>query len=219
MPVIPTKSVKHLIGLLPVPGEDRFLLGLVGPPGGGKSTVAVALCDELNRRDGDCWAVLGMDGFHLSNAILHELGRRNRKGAYDTFDVAGFTNTLRRIVTETASPVYLPVFHREIEESISAEAAIAPHIRGIIIEGNYLLCDVGGWEQVRDLLNICWYIDSDAELRRTRLINRATETYGSPAGEAWVTNVDEVNAKLIESTAASADLVVRVEDLDATPPS
>ena len=52
-----------------------------------------------------------MDGFHLSNRQLDRLGRRDRKGAPDTFDVDGYVATLRRISTG-AGDVYVPDFDR-----------------------------------------------------------------------------------------------------------
>lgn len=54
--------------------------------------------------------------------MLHALGRRDRKGAPDTFDSRGFAALLKRIGTEREHDVYYPVFHREMEESIAAEA-------------------------------------------------------------------------------------------------
>ncbi len=207
------QSIEELVALVPAPGDFRFLLGLVGAPGAGKSTVSAALCEALNQRDGDRWVVLGMDGFHLSNQVLRQLERRDRKGAYDTFDVPGFSNVLQRILVETNSSVYVPVFHREIEESISGELAIEPRISGVIVEGNYLLFQSGGWEAVRQWLATCWFIDADPAVRRERLLTRATATYGPEAGKQWVNNVDEPNARLIDATRVDADLVISVEDL------
>ena len=50
---------------------QRKLLGLVGPPGGRKSTLAQALLAALSGRA----VVVPMDGFHLANAELSRLGR------------------------------------------------------------------------------------------------------------------------------------------------
>ena len=43
------------------------ILGITGPPGAGKSTLATALVDALAPGTA---VVVGMDGFHLSNTVL-----------------------------------------------------------------------------------------------------------------------------------------------------
>jgi len=48
------------------PESGRVLLGLVGVPGSGKSTVAEALVTAL----GPASVVVPMDGFHLPNDVL-----------------------------------------------------------------------------------------------------------------------------------------------------
>ncbi len=207
---VPT-PVEDLVAAIPAPGASRFLIGIVGAPGSGKSTLAARLCEDLRERDGEVWQTIGMDGFHLSNRVLVELGRRNRKGAPDTFDVSGFVTLLRRLRTETTAPVYAPVFHREVEESIAAEASIPPSIGGLIVEGNYLLHESDGWETVRSTLDVCWFLDTDANDRRHRLIERATATYGSSGGTQWVDTVDEPNARVVEATRPRADRVVSVD--------
>ena len=64
----------------------RRLVGIVGPPGVGKSTLAAKLAAA--DPDGTA-AVLPMDGFHLPSARLVELGRRDRMGAAAELDEAG----------------------------------------------------------------------------------------------------------------------------------
>src|ERR1700756_3399865 len=94
----------------------RTLLGLVGPPGAGKSTLAAALQAEF----ADVSQVVPMDGFHLANVELERLGRRGRKGAPDTFDSAGYVALLRRLLAQPDDEiVYAPEFRREIEEPIA----------------------------------------------------------------------------------------------------
>src|SRR4051812_50195831 len=73
------------------PGTRR-ILGIAGPPGGGKSTVARAVVAEL----GDVARLVPMDGFHLAQAELVRLGRRARMGAPGTVDSPGYAAPLRR---------------------------------------------------------------------------------------------------------------------------
>jgi pantothenate kinase len=192
-------------------GTGRVLLGIVGTPGAGKSTITEQLVAALNVRDGaGSWQALGMDGFHLANNVLLELGRRDRKGAPDTFDSHGFAALLQRIRNDRMHTIFAPVFHREIEESISGETVIAPSVGGIVVEGNYLLMHEHGWEAVAPLLTACWFLDVDPAVRRERLVARATTTYGTKeAGEAWVASVDEPNARLIETTRSRASRVIQ----------
>lgn len=172
------------------------MLGIVGPPGSGKSTLADAIVRELTT-----WSLVQMDGYHLANDVLVELGRRDRKGAPDTFDVGGFVALLQRVRRNSRgieSPiVYAPLFHREIEEPIAGSMAVHPQAPGIVIEGNYLLLDHGGWERVAPLLHEVWYVDTPPDVCRERLITRASKTYGPIDGPKWVDRVDEPNAMLI----------------------
>ena len=131
-------------------GAERALLGITGAPGAGKSTVSEWLVARLNERAGaPVAAYVPMDGFHLSNLVLDALGLRDRKGAPQTFDAAGFAALLGRLREAGDAPVYAPRFHREIEESIAAEIAVGPEIRLVVVEGNYLLLDRPEWRAVR----------------------------------------------------------------------
>jgi pantothenate kinase len=195
-------EISHLSQRLPRlrSGSNRFLLGIAGPPGGGKSTISTLMRDALVERDGvGSWQIVQMDGFHLSNEVLTELGRRHRKGAPDTFDIDGFVALLDRIrADDPEEVVYSPRFHREIEEAVAASMAIHPTTRGIIVEGNYLLLSTGRWSQVIARLDECWFVDAATDEARTnRLVERATKTYGSPEGERWVESVDQPNVRLV----------------------
>lgn len=183
-------------------GRPAFL-GIVGPPGAGKSTLTNALYDAL-----PAWSVIEMDGFHLANESLVALGRRHRKGAPDTFDVNGFVALLARVRGAT-NIVYGPRFHRSIEEPIAGSLPIDPQAPGIIVEGNYLLLDDGGWEHVGALLDEVWYVDTPVDECRRRLVERATLTYGPDAGRRWVDEVDEPNAALVRATAGRANRKVQ----------
>ena len=190
--------------------SGRALLGLVGPPGAGKSTLAAALQAEF----ATIAQVVPMDGFHLANVELERLGRRDRKGAPDTFDSAGYVALLRRLLAQPDDEiVYAPEFRREIEEPIANAIPIHPRTQLVITEGNYLLLDEGPWAQVKELLDEIWYVDVDDEVRLHRLTRRH-EQFGRSAEEAaaWVAGTDEPNARLIEASRTRASFVFRWSD-------
>ena len=186
-------------------GGGRRILGLVGSPGCGKSTLAAALLQML----GSDAVAVPMDGYHLANVELARLGRAGRKGAEDTFDSAGYVALLRRLRDQPAGEiVYAPEFRREIEEPIANAIPVFPETRLVITEGNYLLLDHGHWAGVRELLDEVWYVDVDRAVRQERLIKRHM-LFGRSRREAedWVANTDEPNAVRIEATKGRADFV------------
>ncbi|HRJ68642.1 MAG TPA: nucleoside/nucleotide kinase family protein [Beijerinckiaceae bacterium] len=188
-------------------GRRRAILGIAGPPGAGKSSLAAALVSALGTRA----ALVPMDGFHLANDELRRLGRAERKGAPDTFDAAGYVALLQRLRNPVPlETVYAPVFRREIEEAIAGAIPIGPDVALVVTEGNYLLLDDPPWDRVRPLLDACWYVDIDATTRRERLIQRhMRHGRSAEAARAWVLRSDEANASLIEATKDRADAMLR----------
>jgi pantothenate kinase len=137
------------------------------------------------------------------------LGRRDRKGAPDTFDAAGYVALLRRLREPGPGAVYAPVFDRHLEEAIAGAIRVEPTVPLVITEGNYLLLDTGGWADVRPLLDEAWYVDVDDDVRVERLIGRHVEHGKQPAyARDWVLRSDEANARLVTATRHRADLVV-----------
>ena len=185
----------------------RKLLGLVGAPGAGKSTVAAAMKTLL----GDRAQVVPMDGFHLANVELQRLGRAGRKGAPDTFDSAGYVALLQRLREQRPDGdiVYAPEFRREIEEPVAGTIAVLPTTQLVITEGNYLLHDVGPWAGAAAMLDEVWYVDIDDALREARLVRRHQQ-FGRSAEEAraWVDSTDAPNARLIAATRVRAQHVL-----------
>jgi pantothenate kinase len=188
-------------------GGRRALLGITGPPGGGKSTLASAIASEL----GDRAVLVGMDGFHLAQSELVRLGRAGRKGAPDTFDAAGYVALLRRLRDASEDVVYAPEFRREIEEPINAAVAVPRDVPLVITEGNYLLVDEGPWRHVRELLDETWYVVQDESARVELLIARHIAFGKDPDfARDWVLRSDERNAELVETTRQRADALVRI---------
>ncbi|MFI8828539.1 nucleoside/nucleotide kinase family protein [Streptomyces sp. NPDC053431] len=189
-------------------GGRRRVLGIAGPPGAGKSTLAARLTARL-----DGLAVLvPLDGFHLAQAELERLGRAGRKGAPDTFDAAGYTALLVRLrAAEPGTTVYAPAFDRALEEPVAGAIPVPPEVPLVITEGNYLLHGEGAWAGVLPLLDEAWYLDLDARRRVPRLVARHVRFGKDPAHAArWVADSDEANARLVARGRDRAHLVVRM---------
>ena len=184
----------------------RVLLGLTGSPGAGKSTLAARLHDRF----GEASVIVPMDGFHLANAELRRLDRAGRKGAPDTFDAAGYVALLRRLRQPAAGEtVYAPAFHREIEEAVAGEIAVAAEKQLIITEGNYLLFG-GAWQEVRPLLDEAWFVEGNEAQRQAWLLARHVAFGRTPEqARAWIAATDEPNARLIHACRDQADWAVR----------
>lgn len=188
----------------------RCLLGLVGAPGAGKSTLAAALQQQL----GALAQVVPMDGFHLANAELQRLGLAKRKGAPETFDSAGYVALLRRLRDQQPHErIYAPEFLRELEEPIAGAIGVDARTRLVITEGNYLLLEQGHWAEVAGLLDAVWYVEPDEPLRLERLLRRHMAFGRSEqAARDWIASTDEPNARLIEASRLRADRVLRWND-------
>ncbi|MDQ4138225.1 MAG: nucleoside/nucleotide kinase family protein [Actinomycetota bacterium] len=192
-------EVVSAVRAVATPG-GRTLVGIAGAPGAGKSTVAAELVQQLGAEA----ALLPMDGFHLPQWRLVELGRRDRMGAPDTFDVLGFVDVLRR-VRANDGVVLAPGFDRTVEEPVPDAISIGPEHSIVVVEGNYLLLDTGGWEGVAELLDVTFFVEVPQRVRIRRLIDRHIAFGKSPeAAEAWVLGSDERNAELIARTAPRA---------------
>ncbi len=191
---------------------SRVLVGLAGAPGVGKSTLAGDLAGALGGRLGtDAVAVVPMDGFHLADVTLASLGLRERKGAPDTFDADGYAALLRRLRERGDRPVYAPGFERDLEQPVAAAVTVPASARVVLTEGNYLLLDDPRWRRVAEALDETWFVETDDDVRRERLVERHVR-FGKSAAEAraWVETVDQPNADLVAATRPRADLVVRL---------
>ncbi len=188
--------------------SPRTIIGIVGKPGAGKSTVVAEIQNQFESND---VAIIPMDGYHLSNEELIELGRRNRKGAPDTFDVSAFVSLLRSVRNEINKNHTFPIFHREIEASKEGEGLVPVGAKVVVVEGNYLFSQEYGWHEVFPLLDQSWFISIDDEIRMRRLIARHI-AYGKTAQEAeeWSLGSDEMNARFIEKSANRAEKVINL---------
>ena len=193
-------ELAELVEALP---SGRFVIGLSGSPGAGKSTLAAALAAAYGV------PVVPMDGFHRTNAELVSMRRLDAKGAPDTFDAEAYAALLRRL--QCGGDVLAPAFEHGRPDPV-ADAIQVPARAGLVVtEGNYLLLDEPRWHAVRRECDAVWHLVTDDAVRVARLVARHVAAGRSPAdADAWVRRVDQPNADLVEAAAGRAEVVLEV---------
>lgn len=187
-------------------GRERIIVAIAGAPASGKSTLAAKLERVLPQGSA---AVVPMDGFHFDDAVLIARGQRQRKGAPETFDFAGFKVLLSRL-REREPDVAIPVFDRTIELSRAGGAIVSADTRIILVEGNYLLLDEAPWSQLEPLFDFSIFVDVSREDLERRLMQRWDEHGKTPEeARAWIASNDVPNIERVLSRRRVANLVVR----------
>ena len=184
----------------------RVIVALAGAPGSGKSTVAAALADRLNAGRPGVAGVLAMDGYHYDDLVLVPLGKRARKGAPDTFDVAGLRHMLERLRAGDEALVAVPVFDRSLEIARAGARLIGGAVRIIIVEGNWLLLAQEPWDSLRPLFDLTVLIEVPEATLRQRLTAR-WQGYGLTPDEIAqkIEGNDLPNARLVAGASITPD--------------
>ncbi|WP_439273114.1 nucleoside triphosphate hydrolase [Pseudochrobactrum sp. HB0163] len=153
-------------------GRSRLMVAITGAPAAGKSTLAAALCDEINASSADHPAiVVPMDGFHYDNAVLDARGHRARKGAPHSFDAAGFKTMLSRLKTGDGE-VAVPLFDRVMDLARAGAALVTEQHRIVLVEGNYLLLNQPVWRDLHCYFDISITLQVPFPILEQRLIQR-----------------------------------------------
>ena len=210
-----SRSVEDLVGRLEAlvarVAPRRAVLGIAGPPGAGKTTLVTRLLTAVTAYPALSGRVahVPMDGFHLTNATLESLGRRDRKGAPDTFDAVAYAGVLASVRAEPRAVVAAPSFDHVVGEPVPDSCIVPVEADLVVTEGNYLLLGSGDWTGVTDLLDEVWWCALDGDVRVERLVSRHVGT-GREVVDAtqWVLRSDEANAQLVDGGAERADVVL-----------
>lgn len=198
--------------------RPRVLVALAGAPGSGKSTLASALLRRLRDQKVPS-EIVPMDGFHLDNAVLDARGLRQRKGAPETFDAAGFLHLIRRL--REGGEVVAPIFDRPRDIAIAGAQVVPAEARVVICEGNYLLFDEAPWRELAELWDLTARLDVPVRELRARLIQRWLDQGLSRAAATRRAEINDVpNARRIIERELPAQLLLatRPEAAPALPP-
>ena len=181
--------------------SDVLVIGIAGGTGSGKTT----LMKNLMEKFGDVVSVLSHDNYYKRRDDLtyEERCRINydEPAAMDTDLMVYHLSELRRGVAVDC-PSYDFVVHNRSNETIRIEPNKVIIVEGILIFEN---------EQLRDLMDIKIFVDTDADIRLCRRIKRDVNKRGRSLEsvlEQYQTTVKPMHEKYVEPSKKYANLVV-----------
>ncbi|TDX46773.1 uridine kinase [Orenia marismortui] len=178
------------------------LIGITGGTGSGKTTVAKTIMEELDYNN---IVMIQQDSYYKDQSHL-EFAERIKTN-YDhpfAFDTELLIEHLNELLAgnSIAKPVYDFTKHTRKDETVIIESCDV-----IILEGILVLED----EQLRDMLDIKIYVDTDNDVRFIRRLLRDTEererTMGSVVKQ-YLEVVRPMHQQFIEPTKKYADIIV-----------
>ena len=190
----------------------RIAIGLAGGPGVGKSTLAAELVEALNGSAPGSAALVPMDGFHMKHAKLEGLGLVDFKGAPHTFEGAAFVAFLRALKAATGT-MSGPGYSRKIEDVVEDAFTVAPAVRVLVVEGNYLLLGEAPWAEAKDALDLAVFVTVPRDLVAARLLKRHGEEglFSEERNRAHIARTDLPNYDLVETSRDRADVVIALD--------
>ncbi|CAK7201670.1 hypothetical protein SEUCBS139899_004379 [Sporothrix eucalyptigena] len=203
---------------LKTPTNQRVLIAIAGIPGSGKTTLAHAVVEGLNKKVGipprnqkddgglpvkdppEVAIAVPMDGFHLFREQLAAMPDPefafNRRGAEFTFDGNAFVavvEALRQPINRDLPATLLPAFDHAVKDPVADQIVVGPQQRIVVFEGNYVCLNKSPWVRASKpgVMDERWFVDVDFAVARKRLIKRHVAAGIAEDEEAAAKRADE----------------------------
>jgi uridine kinase len=178
------------------------IFGVAGGTGSGKTTVANAILDKVGA---DQVAYLPHDAYYRE---LSHLAKENRNQINFDHPDALETELLIQHIRELAAgrPIEIPVYdfttHTRTNRTIHVEPAPIILVEGILIFSE---------PELRELMDIRLYVDTDADLRFIRRLSRDMEERGRSVQsviQQYLTTVRPMHLEFVEPSKRHADVII-----------
>lgn len=179
-----------------------LIIGVAGGSGSGKTTVARRVAENI---DGAKVAFIDMDAYYRDHhEMSHDELRRLNWDHPDAFDLDHLAEQLTQLGNGEAinKPVYDFVRHRRAPRAERVEPSDV-----IVVDGILLLVE----ERIRARLDIKVFVDTDADIRLVRRIQRDLAQRGRPLEEIldqYLTTVQPMHLQFVEPSKRYADLII-----------
>ena len=182
--------------------KPHLLIGIAGGSGSGKTLVAKRIFDELGS---DKVIIIQQDSYYkdLSHLTLEERKKKNFDHP-DAFDDQFLISQLRALLT--GKSVDQPVYDYKIHSRKKETKRIGEHVI-IVLEGILILHD----PELRSLMDIKIYVDTDADVRLIRRIRRDVTERGRSLDSIlnqYENSVRPMQLQFVEPTKRYADIII-----------
>lgn len=186
----------------PRPSRDRFLVGVAGGTGSGKTTVARRLADAIGASS---VALVTMDAYYRVRDDL-ELPERlalnyDHPAAFDWDLLRAHLDRIGR-----GLPIDQPVYDFSAHTR-SPDTVRVPGAPVVVVEGILALYDAG----LRAAFDLSVYVDTDADVRFIRRLQRDVAERGRTPDaviEQYLTTVRPSHLQFVEPTKRYADVIL-----------
>jgi uridine kinase len=179
-----------------------LIIGIAGGSGSGKSTVARKVATALQRTS---VAFIDMDAYYLDHSHLTLDDRRRVNWDHPkTFDYDLLLAHLRQLLSRQPidKPVYDFLTHTRASESVRIDPADV-----VVMDGILLFVE----PRVRELCDVKVFVDTDADVRLIRRLQRDIAERGRPLAEImdqYLTTVRPMHIEFVEPSKQFADIIV-----------
>lgn len=181
---------------------NGMIMGIAGGTGSGKTTVAKMIRKQLSEKE---VVILSQDMYYLdhSDLSLEEREKINYDHP-DSFDTSLLMRHLQ--ILKDGRPIQRPIYcfttHTRLNETVKIKPA-----QVIIIEGIMLLAQ----PEMRDMLDIKIYVETDADVRFIRRLSRDLKERGRSVQaiiDQYLNLVRLMHLEFVEPSKKYADVIV-----------
>lgn len=180
---------------------DIMTIGIAGGTGSGKTT----LTERLKTRFGDDVSVVYHDNYYKSHSSMsYEERAKLNYDHPDAFDTQLMVEHIKQL--RQGQAIHCPVYDYTVHDRSNKTVTVMP-TKVIIIEGILIFQN----QELRDLMDIKIFVDTDADVRILRRITRDVQERGRSLDSVvsqYLTTVKPMHEQFVEPSKQNADIIV-----------